>query len=79
MIIAYSEPWYIQNSLFKHFQGYLGIFMDIDTNSATLTSTQVEGRGEVSLPFFENQKSVLILERKVQIVPIFGLDFPFKM
>ena len=53
--------------------------MDIDTNSATLTSTQVEGKGEVSLPFFENQKSVLILERKVQIVPIFGLDFPFKM
>ena len=28
---AYSEPWHSQNSLFKQFQGYLGLFRDIDT------------------------------------------------
>ena len=33
---AYSEPWHSQNSLFKYFQGYLGIFKDIDGYSATL-------------------------------------------
>ena len=27
---AYSEPWCSQNNLFKHFQGYLGIFRNID-------------------------------------------------
>ena len=33
---AYSETWYSQNSLFKHFQGDLGIFRDTDAYSATL-------------------------------------------
>ena len=27
---TYSEPWHSQNSLFKHFQGYLDIFRDFD-------------------------------------------------
>ena len=27
---AYSEPWHNQDSLFNHFQRYLGIFRDID-------------------------------------------------
>ena len=40
---TYSELWYSQNSLFKHFQRYLGVFMDIDA----LTDTQLGGgRGE---------------------------------
>ena len=36
---AYFERWHSQNSLFKHFQGYLGIFMDINAYAATLTGT----------------------------------------
>ena len=36
----YSDPQHSQNSLFKHFQGYLGIFKDID---ATLTGAQLGG------------------------------------
>ena len=51
----YSEPWHSQNSLFKHVQGYLAIFNDINANSATLTGTQLgEGRGEASAALFEN-------------------------
>ena len=38
---AYSEPWHSQNSLFSRFQGYLGIFRDIDAYSATLTGAQL--------------------------------------
>ena len=30
-----TESWHCQNSLFKHFQGYLGMFRDIDAYSAT--------------------------------------------
>ena len=51
---AYSEPWHSQNSLFKHFQGYLGIFRDNDVYSATLTGAQLGGREEPSLYFFQN-------------------------
>ena len=36
---AYFERWHSQNSLFKHFQGYLRIFMDIDAYAVTLTGT----------------------------------------
>ena len=31
---AYSEPWHSQNSSFKYFQEYLGIFRNIDAYSA---------------------------------------------
>ena len=47
---SYSEAWrnnfygHSQNSLFKHFQGYLEIFRDIDANSATLTGAQLQGK-----------------------------------
>ena len=47
-----SEPWHSQNSLFKHFQGYLGIFRDIDAYSATLPAAQLGGRGYVSPALF---------------------------
>ena len=30
---AYSESWHSQNSLLKHFQGYLSIFRDINAYS----------------------------------------------
>ena len=53
---AYSEPWHSQNSLFKRFPGYLGIFRDIDAYSATLTGAQLKGRGEASPTLFENRK-----------------------
>ena len=34
---AYSEPWYSQNNLFKHFQEYLRIFKDFDAYLTTIT------------------------------------------
>ena len=50
---AYSESWYSQNScLFKHFQGYLGIFRDTDAYSAPLTGAQLGRRGEASPVLF---------------------------
>ena len=42
---VHSEPWHSQNSLFKHFQGYLGIFRDTDADSAALTDVQLGGEG----------------------------------
>ena len=36
-------------------------------------------RGKPPLPFFKNKKRALILEKKAQIVSIFGLNFPFKI
>ena len=53
----YSKPWHNHNNLFKHFQGNLRIFRDIDVYSATLTGAQLGGRtGGYPLPFFENRK-----------------------
>ena len=54
---------------------------DIDAYSATLTSAQleVEEGGEASPAFLKIEKSVLILEIKILIVSIFGLNFPFRM
>ena len=53
----------IVNNLFKHFQGYLGIFMDIEAYSATLTDTQLRGRGKVSPALLRIEISVLIFKR----------------
>ena len=58
---------HIQNSgivrtLFKHFQGYLGIFRDMDAYSATLTGAQLglrRGGGELSYPFLKIVKKML--------------------
>ena len=75
MIILIQNPSIVWISLFKHFQGYLGMFKDSDSYSATLTFAQLRGRREAAL--FE--KSILIFERKAQIVLIYGLDFSFKM
>ena len=44
MSIHYSETGTV-TSLFKHFQGYLGIFRDTDAYSATHRHT-TRGRGE---------------------------------
>ena len=49
---AYSGPWHCQNSLFKHFQGYLGIFRAINAYSATLTGAQLGLREEASPALF---------------------------
>ena len=51
---AYSEPWHSKSRLFKYFQGYLGIFRDIDAYSATFTGAQLGGRGNSPLHFYEN-------------------------
>ena len=53
----YSGSWLSPNSLFKHFQGYLGIFRDIDAISATLTGVQLGG-GEASPVIFWKSKKV---------------------
>ena len=65
--------------MFKYFQGYLGIFRDIDTYSATFTGVQLERRGKPPLLFLKIEESALIFEKKALIVFIFGLNFPFKM
>ena len=39
-----------------HFQGYFGIFRDIDAYSATLTWVQLGRKGETSPICFENRK-----------------------
>ena len=39
---ANSGPQHSQNSLFRQFQGYLGIFRDIDAYSAPLSGTKGE-------------------------------------
>ena len=39
-----------------HFQGYFGIFRDIDAYSATLTCVQLGRKGETSPMCFENRK-----------------------
>ena len=61
---AYPEPWHSQNSLFKHFQGYLGISRDTDGYSATITSVQLKGRGETSFALFKNLKRCPDYEKK---------------
>ena len=76
----YSEPWHSQDSLFKHFQGYLGIFRDIDAYSVTLKGAQLgeESRGSLPFPFLIIEKGALIWENKALIMSIFGLNLPFK-
>ena len=49
---AYSVPWHSQNVLFNHFQGYLGIFRDIDAYSVTLIIAQLERK---KFPDFEKK------------------------
>ena len=52
-------------------------------NSVNFTSSHSEYRratgGRPRLPFFENEKSALILEKKALIVIILRLNLPFKM
>ena len=71
MIMHLQSPTIVR-SLFEHFQGYLGIFTDIDAYSATPTDAQL-------LPVLNIKKSTLIWERKALIVSIFELKFLLKM
>ena len=63
---AHLEPWDSQNSLFKHFQGYLGILRDIDAYLVTLKrANSRRGRwGGLPDPFLKIEKSGLVLEKK---------------
>ena len=54
---AYLELWHSQNCLFQRFQGYFGIFRDIDGNSATLFMCWTR---ETSAALFENRKKYLV-------------------
>ena len=76
---AHSEPCYNQNSLFKHFLGYLGIFGDIDAYSVTFIGVELKGRGNAYPGYFENGKMCYDFEKKVVIVSNFGLNFPVKI
>ena len=49
----------IVRTLCKHFQGYLGIFRDIDAYSSTLTGMQLRGRCQVSQVKFSIQNVVV--------------------
>ena len=51
--------------IFKHFQGYLSIFRDIDKYLATLTGMQLGGEGRPFLPFWKIGKSVKFSIQKV--------------
>ena len=53
---ACLEPWYNQNSLFNHFQGYLGIFRDI-SNSERKTLIVVSMKCLSKCPSFANSSS----------------------
>ena len=76
---AYTEPWHSQNNLFKHFQGYLGIFTDIEAYSNTLRGAQLWGIGEASPILFENRKDCPYFRKKTLTESIFPLNFPFKI
>ena len=55
---AYPEPWHSQNSLFKHFQLYLGISRD------TITGVQLKWGGETFFALFRNLKKYPDFEKK---------------
>ena len=74
---AYSEPWHSQNSLFKYFRRYLGIFRDIDAYSATLTSMQLRRRWDTSTASYENWKKVPWFWKEKPWLCPFRLNFPF--
>ena len=78
-MIMHIQSKHSQNSSFKHFQGCIGIFRNIDAYSATLTGVQPGGKGRSPLPFLNIEKSLLIFKRKALIVSIIGFNFPFKM
>ena len=61
---AYLEPWHSQNCLFKCFQGYFGIFRDIDGNLATLSFVELGSKGEASPALFGNRKKFPDFGRK---------------
>ena len=71
----------IVRTLYKHFQGYFGVFRGIDTYSSTLTGMKLGGwRGAgLPCPFLKIEKKCSDFGEKALIVPIFGLNFPFKM
>ena len=77
---TYSECWHSQNSLLKHFQGYLGIFKDTDAYLANLKGAQLEwSGGGCSCLFLKILKLFSAFGKKTLIVFIFGLNFPFKI
>ena len=78
--MAYSEPWHSQNSLFKHFQGYLEIMRYIDAYSATLSGALLKkDRDWLHLWLkFSIQNVVLILSwKKIQNVSLRGFFLVF--
>ena len=56
MIMLIQSPGIVR-SIFKHFQGYLGIFRVIDAYSATSTGAQLAVRSEASPALFENRRN----------------------
>ena len=61
---VYSESWHSQNSLFQHFQGYLGIFSNIEVCLPILIGAQLGKVGEVSPTHFWRSKKVPSFWRK---------------
>ena len=62
-----------QNSLCKHFQGYLGVFRDGNAYSAILAGTQLGGRP--LLPFFENRNKCPYFGKKCPDCDYLSLKF----
>ena len=65
-MILHSESWHSQKSLFKHFQGCLGIFKDTDAYLATLTDKGVKWR--------EGGVHIFLLERGENLKRAGGVD-----
>ena len=78
MIRHIQGPGIISN-LPKPFQGYLGIFRDIDAYSATLTGAQLEEEQvHLSCPFLTSKKFSWFWRKRPRLCPSLGWIFHSK-
>ena len=80
MIRHIQSPGFVR-TLFKYFQGYLGIFTEIDAfiNTRRNAAKESVSAWGSTLPFFEKQKQCTDLGKKGLTVSIIGSNVLFKM
>ena len=64
---THSEPWHIQNSLFKRFQGYLDKFKDLDASMARNQGGQERSLLSVLKIEIHSTCSFRVSTKKIQI------------
>ena len=79
MIMHIQSPSIVRTVYASIFKDIFRHIKDIDAYSARLIGAQPGGEGKPPLPFLKIEKSASIFERKVLIMSIFGLNFPFKL